>query len=118
MLLRAITRAGYRVHEAPDGKEGLKLLAAHPIALVLTDIIMPDVEGVELIFRIRKSHPTLPIIAMSGGGRMSPKGYLDVAKSCGASRTIAKPFDIEQLLGWVAELIAEHQAKQKPAPTA
>lgn len=115
MLFRAITRAGYVVHEAPDGREGLKILASHPIALVLTDIIMPDVEGVELIFRIRKTHPTMPIIAMSGGGRMSPKGYLDVAKSCGANRTMSKPFDIEQLLASVAELLSEHH---KPAPKA
>jgi len=115
MLFRAITRAGYVVHEAADGREGLKILDAHPIALVLTDIIMPDVEGVELIFRIRKSHRTMPIIAMSGGGRMSPKGYLEVAKSCGANRTISKPFDIEQLLGWVAELVAEGK---NPAPPA
>jgi DNA-binding NtrC family response regulator len=115
MLFRVITRAGYKVHEAGDGREGLKILADHPIALVLTDIIMPDVEGVELIFRIRKSHPWMPIIAMSGGGRMSPKGYLEVAKSCGANRTISKPFDIDQLLGWVADLLAE---KKNPAPTA
>ncbi len=115
MLFRAISRAGYQVHEAGDGREGLKILANHPIALVVTDIIMPDVEGVELIFRIRKSHPWMPIIAMSGGGRMSPKGYLDVAKSCGANRTISKPFDIDQLLVWVAELLVE---KKNPASTA
>lgn len=118
MLHRALTRAGYLVHEAGDGREGLKVLAAHSVALVLTDIIMPDVEGVELIFRLKKSHPGLPVIAMSGGGRMSPKGYLDVAKSCGATRTIAKPFDISQLLGWIAELIGEGPNPAPPATSA
>jgi len=105
MLFRALTRAGYAVHEAGDGKEGLKLLSSHPIGLVITDIIMPEVEGVELIFRIRKSHPNVPIIAMSGGGRLSPLGYLEVAKSCGANRTLTKPFEIDQLLRAIEELL-------------
>ncbi len=106
MLVRAMTRSGYVVHEAGDGHEGLRILEERPIGLVITDIIMPELEGVELIFRIRKTNKTIPIIAMSGGGRMSPKGYLDVAKSCGASRSIAKPFEIDQLLSCVAELLA------------
>lgn len=114
MLQRALVRAGYVVHEAADGRAGLKVLETHRVALVLTDIIMPDVEGVELIFRLKKSHPGLPVIAMSGGGRMSPKGYLEVAKSCGAARTIAKPFDISQLLVWIAELIPDDS---RPAPS-
>lgn len=105
MLFRALTRAGYVVHEAGDGKEGLKLLAARPVGLVITDIIMPEVEGVELIFRIRKTHPKVPIIAMSGGGRLSPLGYLEVAKSCGANRTMTKPFEIEQLVRAIEELL-------------
>jgi len=113
MLVRALTRAGYVVHQAGDGREGLKVLDGHEVSLVVTDIIMPDVEGVELIFRLKKTHPGLPVIAMSGGGRMSPKGYLDVAKSCGAARTISKPFDLQQLLDAIAELLA---GSTKPAP--
>lgn len=105
MLFRALTRAGYTVHQAGDGREGLKLLRAHPVALVITDIIMPEVEGVELIFCIRKTHPQIPIIAMSGGGRLSPLGYLEVAKSCGASRTMTKPFEIGQLVQAIEELL-------------
>lgn len=117
MLVRAVTRAGYVVHEAADGREGLKILANHPVALVVTDIIMPDMEGVELILRMRKTHPNLPVIAMSGGGRMSPNGYLDVARACGATRTLAKPFDIEQLLEWMAEVIAGSKNPTPPAGT-
>src|SRR5687768_12074125 len=72
----ALTSMGHDVIEACDGGEGLRLLKANSIDLVLTDLIMPDKEGIETIMEIQRMRPELKIIAMSGGGRISPKVLL------------------------------------------
>ena len=105
VLRRCLERAGYGVREAGEGGAALKLLAAAPADLIITDLVMPDMEGIALIFSLRKSHPKLPVIAISGGGRMKPEVYLEVAKAGGAARILAKPFDVDILLGLVQEQI-------------
>ena len=74
--------------------------------LVITDLIMPEKEGLETIADIRKSCADLPIIAISGGGRVGPMDYLETARFIGADATLAKPFGRQELITTVAELLA------------
>ncbi len=105
VLRRALERTGYRTLLAGDGRAAWGQLQTHQVDLVLTDLIMPDVEGVELILRIRREYPHLPVIAMSGGGRVEPACYLTGARYCGAHATFAKPFSIAELLETVRALL-------------
>jgi CheY-like chemotaxis protein len=95
-LLKGVLESdGYEVHEASNGKEALQSYARSPPNLILTDIVMPDMEGIELITKIRKGDPNLKIIAMSGSN------YLDIAEKLGAHRILAKPFSNKALLNAV-----------------
>jgi len=87
-----LRRHGHDVVEAGDGGEGLKRLETETFDLVVTDIIMPDVEGIETIMRIRKGFPDLPVIAISGGGSGEPSQTLRPASRLGAHATLRKPF--------------------------
>lgn len=98
---RALERAGHEVSEAGDGQAGLKQIAQSSFDLVVTDIVMPEMEGVEFIFQVHREQPDLKVIAMSGGGRVAPKAYLDMARAAGAVSVLAKPFTIEALLAAV-----------------
>ena len=96
----ALEDAGYRVLSAAGGKEGLRLLHDQVVDVILVDIFMPDMDGLELIPLLRKTRPANKIIAISGG---SDKGnYLDVAKHLGANDTLKKPFSPQELLDAVA----------------
>ncbi len=105
MVCKLLTRTGYSVLHCQDGKKGIALLRQNIVPLVITDLIMPDQEGIETIILLRKEFPEVKIIAMSGGGRGSPGVYLDSAKRLGASRCFAKPFDAEEFLEAVRELL-------------
>jgi len=106
MLHKTLERAGYEVQDAADGKYVLEAYRRNPCDLILTDLIMPQKEGLETITEVRRFNPRVKIIAMSGGGRAGPTGYLDMAKQLGAKRTLAKPFSREQLLDAIAEVLA------------
>jgi two-component system cell cycle response regulator CpdR len=106
MLKKMLEKAGYEVDLASNGKEGLDLFEKHAADLVITDIIMPDKEGLEIILEMKKQRPDLKIIAISGGGRISPESYLECAKHFGASRVFQKPFKQKELISAVNELIA------------
>ena len=103
MLGKALTSFGYEVLRAGDGRAALRLYDPQTVGLVLTDLIMPDMEGVELIVALRRRHPGVKIIAMSGGGRNEPEPYLKIAQKVGAVKTLAKPFPLETLRAVVAE---------------
>lgn len=103
---RALTAFGYSVVPARNGVEALKLYHADTIQLVLTDLIMPDMEGVELIVTLRRLNPSVKVIAMSGGGRNNPAAYLPIAQRVGAMKTLAKPFSLEELRQTVADCLA------------
>jgi DNA-binding NtrC family response regulator len=105
MLRRALMRAGYDVQEAGNGRQALARLAETPVQAIVTDIIMPDMEGIELILQLRRTRPELPILAMSAGGRIGPDSYLYLAERSGATRTIAKPFSIGPFLELVREVL-------------
>jgi two-component system, chemotaxis family, chemotaxis protein CheY len=107
MLQQVLTRAGYEVIEARDGNEGLQRYRATPTDIIITDILMPEKEGLETIIDLRREFPSVKIIAMSGGGRTGNLNFLDVAKRLGAQRTLEKPFDLQAMLGAVSELLQE-----------
>ncbi len=106
MLCQMMERAGYEVLDAPSGNDGIRLFQENTVDLVVTDIIMPDTEGIETIEKLKEEFPDIRIIAVSGGGRVSPKTYLDAAKIIGAGRSFAKPIDQEEFLKAIRELLA------------
>ena len=91
--------------EARNGKEGLELFARANADLVMTDIVMPEVEGLEVLMKLRKKEPPVKIIAMSGGGRVSATDYLRIARQMGAAQVLAKPFSNEAMMAAIAELL-------------
>lgn len=112
-LRRALDREGYSVIEAGDGREALKQIDTHPVDLVITDIIMPESEGIELTFALRKRYPAVPVIAMSGGGEWAPEPYLAIARTAGAAHIFAKPFSMSDFLGRVRSLLGADPEQQK-----
>lgn len=106
MVCKLLIRAGYKVLDCQNGKIGVDLLRKNPVPLVITDLIMPDQEGIETIIQLRRDFPEVKIIAVSGGGRGSSDIYLDSAMRLGATRSFSKPFDSEIFLETVKELLA------------
>ena len=97
MVHLTLERAGHDIVDARDGNEAMKLFRATPFDLVVTDLVMPDKEGLETILELRAERPGIRIIAMSGGGRNSPGNYLKVAGQMGAAEVLAKPFSNQEL---------------------
>lgn len=114
MILRdMLQQAGHHVGEASNGQEAIDFTHSEQVDLVITDIIMPDKEGIETIIEIRKSHPDVKIIAASGGGRCSAEDYLEAADAFGADRTLMKPFGRDELLSAVEDLLRSRSASQR-----
>ena len=107
LLQSLLERAGYEVALAADGKEGLQAYRSQPADLIITDLIMPEKEGIEMILEIRQANPAVKIIAISGGARIAPDNYLRMAESLGAGRTFSKPVDRDALLAAVSELLSD-----------
>jgi CheY-like chemotaxis protein len=107
MLYESLTREGYDVLKASNGEEGLRLYREEPVDLIITDLLMPEKEGIETIIELRQDFPDVKIIAISGGGRIGTKNYLKMAKIFGVQRTFTKPVAREQLLDAIRELIKE-----------
>jgi CheY-like chemotaxis protein len=106
VVSRILTEAGYSVIEAGDGREGLQQLSGFDPAVIVTDILMPEMEGVEFVRHARERLPAVKIIAMSGGGRGSDKSLiLRMIKSFGADAALSKPFGAEALLDAVRCLL-------------
>ena len=106
-LLRQVMEwAGYEVIEAGDGREGMQLQRKQPADLVITDLIMPEQEGLETITTLKKEYPGIKIIAISGGGRIGPEAYLPAAQELGADKVFSKPFDVRELAETVKELLS------------
>lgn len=105
-LAHTLEKLGYQVSSSPDGKAGVARAAESKPDLVITDLIMPEKEGLETIMELRALHPQIKIIAMSGGGRLSNEDYLHLAKRFGAKVTLAKPFTREELKAALAEAFA------------
>ena len=101
-----LTDAGYNVLSVTKARAGFDQLQSHSVDLIITDIIMPEMEGIEFILKLRKESPSVPIIAISGSGRSSRFDYLTMARRLGATAVLEKPFGREELLSVVAEVLA------------
>ncbi|HSR53503.1 MAG TPA: response regulator [Acidobacteriota bacterium] len=110
MLRQALELKGYEVHEASNGLEALRLQRETPCSLVITDILMPEKEGLETIVELRSECPDLKIIAMSGGGSAGKLNFLDAAGKLGAQATLQKPFELEKLFKTVKSLMEAESA--------
>ncbi len=104
-LREVLDSAGYRVLEADNGNQGSQMYAEYRPDLVLTDIVMPEKEGMELIMELRQLNADLPIIAMSGGNAGFSGSYLTAAGKLGANATLAKPFTASHLLTAIEKLL-------------
>ena len=105
LLQQAMQWAGFEVIVAENGRLGQQCFEAQPTDLIITDLIMPEQEGLETISVVKERYPDVKIIAISGGGRIGPEAYLPAAMELGADRVFAKPFDIKELVTTVQELL-------------
>ena len=96
---------GHTVAVAENGQQAVEQIRDHYFDLVITDLIMPEKEGLETIADIRRHHSRMPIIAISGGGRVGPTDYLETARFIGANATLAKPFGRQELISTVSHLL-------------
>ena len=92
LLCLMLEAAGHTVTAAEDGLEAPKVLASREIDVVITDLLMPERDGLEFITEIRKKFPKVKIVAMSGGGHIARDSYLRIAKNFGAHVLLEKPF--------------------------
>ena len=119
LVTGTLEQAGYRVVMAMTGRDANKAFAEARIDLVLTDLLMPDRDGIEVIRDLRESRPDVPIVAMSGGGRMPAAFYLKLARSLGAKAILEKPFSNQQLLLTIALALPEAgNSGERGRPTA
>src|SRR5690242_6535914 len=103
--LRALEGAGHVVVGCENGREALRQLGIHAVDLMITDIFMPEMEGLEMVRQARALHPEVPIVAVSGGFVDGPD-YLKVAQAFGAVAVLRKPFRAGELVSLVSELLA------------
>jgi two-component system KDP operon response regulator KdpE len=100
-----LTIEGYQVWTASNGRKGLKLYHDHSFDLVITDVLMPELDGLEVVRTLRRFSTTLPIIVMSGGGNRD-LDFLVEAEEFGATRTISKPFRPDELVAMIHALLS------------
>jgi len=105
MVSIVLKREGRSFVEACNGTEAQALLVADSYDLVISDVIMPDCDGIELIMSIRRKQPDVPVIVMSGGGRVQANHYLNLAEKLGAVRVFEKPFNTTILRQSVDEIL-------------
>ena len=107
MLKKMLEKVGHEVDMAINGEEGMELFNKFHADLIITDIVMPEKEGLETIRELKRKHPELKVIAISGGGRVDSKEYLESARLFGASRIFKKPFKQKEIIDAVEELLSE-----------
>jgi len=105
MLKVSLMRRKYTVLEASNGKEALAKFKPSLIDLVITDIIMPDEDGLKVIMKFREIKPSMKIIAISGGGKAGPANYLSMARALGADEIFPKPFSVNSLIVKIDEIL-------------
>jgi DNA-binding response OmpR family regulator len=114
MIKKMLEKAGHEVDMALNGKEGMQIFENNKADLLITDIIMPEKEGLETIVEMRKKYPDLKIIAISGGGRISADGYLPGAKLLGANMVFQKPLMQKEFLEAISSLLKDLNIKKPP----
>ncbi len=112
LLKKILEREGYDVLTASNGKEGMALFHAHPVNLVVTDLIMPEKEGIEVIMELKRNHPAVPVIAISGGGVNSSESYLTIAREVGAHVVLKKPVPKEVFIQAIEHLLSPDPRKK------
>ena len=103
---KILEHAGYEVTSTLSGKEGISLQRRNPADLIIMDIFMPDINGVEAIQRLKKSYPDTPIIAISGGHTMAGRDCLELAKEKGADFAFRKPFKMADFVETIGGALA------------
>ena len=106
LMRGAFERDGWRVKAAEDGRVAMKAFEADPPRLVVADIIMPTQEGIETIMAMKQRRPDVPIVAISGGGRLGGVDFLKLARRLGADATLAKPFRMDELVALARNCLA------------
>jgi CheY-like chemotaxis protein len=109
MLKASLVKRRYTVMEAADGKEAILHFRPSITDLVLTDLIMPEEDGLKVIMRLKEIKPGLKIIAISGGGKAGPGNYLNLAKVLGADAVFPKPFSVNELISKIEEMVGIEQ---------
>lgn len=110
-----LAKQGHEIRTAPNGRLGMAQMAKRKFDLVITDIIMPEQDGIETIERLRQISAKLPILAISGCGPVGDTDFLKAARAIGASDTLAKPFRAMELVEKVSALLAGAEARQRAA---
>lgn len=109
LISDCLNAEGYEVVTADNGQLAYHMLKDSHFDLLITDIIMPEMDGLELIKQVKKLRQEIKIIAMSAGGnKFTTDVYLDPAQTFGADQRINKPFDLDELVAKVKELIGEN----------
>lgn len=106
-IRRILERAGHTVVDVADGEAGIRAYRERPTDLIITDIFMPERDGIETIRQLRREFPGVKIIAISGGDRTRTMDLRKDAELLGASRSLGKPFELTALLKAVSELLGE-----------
>ena len=104
---RTLTQAGFEVEDAVNGELAVQAYRRRPSDLVVTDIVMPDQEGLQTVRELRDLTPPAKIIAISGGGFGRAVDYLEMAIMFGAARVLSKPFTSQELVDAVVAVLAE-----------
>lgn len=116
MLREMFARQGYDIDTASDGDTGLKLYRENPFDLVITDIIMPNKEGFEMVFELQRDFPDAKVIVISGGGRGKAQDYLESIKKISVVKcTFTKPFGQDEILKVVKKLLTHEKSSTNPS---
>jgi len=105
MIKTSLVKNKYTVLEASNGKEAIARFKPAVIDLVITDILMPEEDGLKVIMELKEVKPELKVIAISGGGKAGPHNYLSLAKALGADLALTKPFSVNTLMAGIKELV-------------
>jgi CheY-like chemotaxis protein len=109
MLKTSLIRRKFTVIEAENGKDAISHFKPLITDIVVTDIIMPDEDGLKVIIKLKELKPSLKIIAISGGGKAGPGSYLNLAKALGADAIFSKPFSVNDLIEKIEDLLNNEQ---------
>lgn len=114
LVCRMLEQDGYEAVPAEGGRQALERLDLIAPDLVITDVVMPEVDGFEVLLKLRHLAPRAGALVMSGGGRVAPDLYLETARRLGASAVLRKPFTRAEMLAAVHQILGPRKAPQPP----
>lgn len=114
LVTEALWRAGHTVRYCRSGKEAFATLRAHAVDLVITDIVMPEADGLEVLMRLRRTHPQLKVVVMSGDAPRHAPHYLMLGRKLGAKRSLLKPFSMQTVIDTVSDVLDEGDRTSAP----